>query len=424
MPPAPEKTPVDHAALFDAAPTPYVVVDRELVIVEANRAYCEIVGRRREDIVGRSMFEAFPTNPADPTGDGVENLRASMQRARDTGRPDTMAVQKYDIEIAGTGEFVERYWSPMNVPVLDPDGHTVLVLHRTEEVTDYVREHAARQHDVARGEAWRRRVLEVEADLVARARELQDLNGQLRAAHERERQVALTLQRAMLPATRVVHLSGLEVAARYRPAEDALFVGGDWFDVVQLADDAVALAVGDVVGKGLAAAAIMGQLRRALSAATHVADGPPEALDTLASYARTVEGARGTTVVQVRLDRTRDTIRYSRAGHLPPLVVTNSREVTLLDAAGGPPLGADTDHVRYPKAEAPLPPHATLVLYTDGLIERRGRPIDDGFVALADAVGRHLDLDVDRLADAVLSDLGHDAAAPDDTALIIARSTR
>jgi serine phosphatase RsbU (regulator of sigma subunit) len=190
---------------------------------------------------------------------------------------------------------------------------------------------------------------------------------------------------------------------------------------VQLGDDAVALAVGDVVGKGLEAAAVMGQLRSALSAATHGADGPPEALDTLARYARTVDGARGTTVVQVRLDRARDTVRYSRAGHLPPLIVTREGEATLLEGAAGPPLGAA--ELSYPKAEAPFPPGATLVLYTDGLIERRERSIDDGFAALADAVRRHSALDVERLADMVLDELRHHGTAPDDTALVIARST-
>ncbi len=420
-PPRP-RTPLDHEALFRVTPTPYVVVDPDLVIVEANRAYCAIVGRRREDFIGRPLFEAFPTNPADPTGDGVDNLRASMERARDTGRPDTMAVQKYDIEIAGTGEFVERYWSPVNIPVLDDEGRTALILHRTEEVTDYVRERAARHEDVARGEAWRRRVLEVEADLVARARELQDLNRRLREANERERQIALALQRAMLPVPRVA-LSGLDVAARYRPAEDALFVGGDWFDVVQLADDAVALAVGDVVGKGLRAAAVMGQLRSALSAATHGADGPPEALDTLDRYARTVDGALGTTVVQVRLDRSRNTVRYSSAGHPPPLLVTEDGEASLLDTAGGPPLGAGPETLRHPKAELPFPPRATLVLYTDGLVERRGCSLDDGFAGLTDAVRRHLALDVERLADAILADLFDGGAAADDAALVIARST-
>jgi serine phosphatase RsbU (regulator of sigma subunit) len=380
------------------------------------------VGRRREDIVGRALFDAFPSDPEDPAADGTRNLRASIERARDTGVPDTMAVQKYAIEDADTGEFVERYWSPMNIPVLDEHGRTALVLHRTEEVTDYVREQAARRQDVVRGEQWRRRALEVEADLVARARELQEVNGRLRDANEREREVAMALQRAMLPTPRSA-LRALDVAVRYRPAEDALFVGGDWFDVVELADDAVALAVGDVVGKGLTAAAIMGQLRSALSAATHGADGPPEALDTLDRYAGTVEGARGTTVVQVRLDRSRGTVRYSRAGHLPPLVVTAGGEASFLEDAGGPPLGVALQHAPRPKAEAPFPARGTLVLYTDGLIERRGQPIDAALAGLAEAVRRHVALDVERLADAVLDDLRPSGATPDDTVLVIARAT-
>ncbi len=417
-----DRTGLDHAALFDAAPTPYLVLDPQLVIVDANRAYCATVGRRREDIVGRALFDAFPSDPEDPAADGTRNLRASIERARDTGVPDTMAVQKYAIEDADTGEFVERYWSPMNIPVLDEHGRTAVVLHRTEEVTDYVREQAARRQDVVRGEQWRRRALEVEADLVARARELQEVNGRLRDANEREREVAMALQRAMLPTPRSA-LRALDVAVRYRPAEDALFVGGDWFDVVELGEDAVALAVGDVVGKGLTAAAIMGQLRSALSAATHGADGPPEALDTLDRYAGTVEGARGTTVVQVRLDRSRGTVRYSRAGHLPPLVVTAGGEASFLEDAGGPPLGVALQHAPRPKAEAPFPARGTLVLYTDGLIERRGQPIDAALAGLAEAVRRHVALDVERLADAVLDDLRPSGATPDDTVLVIARAT-
>ncbi|HWT92363.1 MAG TPA: SpoIIE family protein phosphatase [Solirubrobacteraceae bacterium] len=416
------RTTVDHAALFDAAPSPFLVVDPQLVIVEVNRAYCASVGRSREELLGRFIFEAFPDNPDDLAGDGVANLRASLERARDTRRPDTMAVQKYDIPDPASGGFVERYWSPMNVPVAGVDGRTAFIVHRVEDVTDYVRQQAARRVDVARGEEWRRRVLEVEADLVARARELQALNAQLREAGEREREVALALQRAMLPAPDPC-LDGLDVAVRYRPAENALFVGGDWFDVVELAEDAVALAVGDVVGKGLPAAAVMGQLRSALSAATHGADGPAEALDTLDRYARTVDGAPGTTVVQVRLDRARETIRYSRAGHLPPLLVTAAGEATFLEEGGGLPLGVDDPGEPRPEAEVALPRGATLVLYTDGLIERRGRPLDDGFAALAQTVGRHVALGVEALADAILDELRDDGAMPDDTALVVARST-
>src|SRR3712207_4132045 len=115
----------------------------------------------------------------------------------------------------------------------------------------------------------------------------------------------------------------------------------------------------------------MGQLRIALSAATYDAQRPPEALDALDRYARTVDGARGTTVVQVKLDRARDRIRYSRAGLMPPLIVTPDGEASYLNDAGAPPLPADVEQVAHPTAEAPFPARATLVLYTDGLIERR-----------------------------------------------------
>ncbi len=167
----------------------------------------------------------------------------------------------------------------------------------------------------------------------------------------------------------------------------------------------------------------MGQLRSALSAATPGADGPPEALDTLDRYASTVEGARGTTVVQVRLDASRANVRYSRAGHLPPLVVTASGEASFLDGAGGPPLGVALGDLPRPKAEATFPLSGTLVLYTDGLIERRGRPIDEGIEALSEVVRRHVRLDVERLADEALERLRDDGATPDDTALVVARST-
>jgi serine phosphatase RsbU (regulator of sigma subunit) len=166
-----------------------------------------------------------------------------------------------------------------------------------------------------------------------------------------------------------------------------------------------------------------GQLRSALSAATHGADGPPEALDTLDRYARTVEGSLGTTVLQVRLDRSRETIRYSRAGHLPPLLVTPDGEATYLDDGAGVPLGAGPEDVRHPKAERPLPPGSTLVLYTDGLVERRGHAIDTGLAALVEAVRHHLALGVEPLADAILADLRDEGAAPDDTVLVVARAT-
>jgi serine phosphatase RsbU (regulator of sigma subunit) len=105
------------------------------------------------------------------------------------------------------------------------------------------------------------------------------------------------------------------------------------------------------------------------------------------------------------------------------VIVTEDGEAALLEGGGGPPLAAWDEDVPRPKTEVPFPPHATLVLYTDGLIEQRQRSIDDGFAALADVLRRHVRLSIEELADAVLADLPADTAAPDDTALVIARST-
>jgi len=218
-------------------------------------------------------------------------------------------------------------------------------------------------------------------------------------------------------------VADMVVAVRYRPADDALNVGGDWYDVVALPDRRVALAVGDVVGKGLAAATVMGQLRSALTAATYSAHGPPEAIDVLDGYARSLPGSAGTTVVQVSHDPRRRLLRYSRAGHVPPLTVTPAGRPELLFGAGAPPLGIDLAVLPRPKEEVPFPPGSTLVLYTDGLVERRGRNIDEGLGALAELVGARHDLDVDALADAILEGLMSDRRASDDAALVVARST-
>src|SRR3712207_2215333 len=113
--------PLDYSAVFDATLTPYLVLTPDLVIVGMNRARERATGTRREDLIGCPVFEAFPDNPADPGASGVANLRASLEQVLATGEPHVMAVQKYDIPDRTTGEFQERYWSPVNVPVLD--GH-------------------------------------------------------------------------------------------------------------------------------------------------------------------------------------------------------------------------------------------------------------------------------------------------------------
>ncbi|SCF28806.1 PAS fold-containing protein [Micromonospora mirobrigensis] len=162
---------VDHALLFRSTPTPYLVLSPDLTIVEVNEAYLWATGRTRAELLGRHVFDAFPGNPDSSDASGVPNLRASLIRARDTGRADTMALQRYDIP-DGAGGFLTRHWSPMNVPVRDEAGRTVLLVHRVEDVTDFVRERDRSRADRARGEDLRRRMEEAELDLYARAREL------------------------------------------------------------------------------------------------------------------------------------------------------------------------------------------------------------------------------------------------------------
>ncbi|SCG17459.1 PAS fold-containing protein [Micromonospora echinofusca] len=177
---------VDHVRIFDAAPSPYLVLDPDLVIVEVNEAYLRATARTREELLGREVFAAFPANPDDPEGTGVPNLRASLLRARETGRADTMALQRYDIP-DGAGGFVRRYWSPMNVPILDDHGRVVLLLHRPEDVTDFVRQRQRTRDEQARGESFRRRMEAAEADLYARA---QELRGALEAQAVANRRLA------------------------------------------------------------------------------------------------------------------------------------------------------------------------------------------------------------------------------------------
>ena len=294
---------IDYAAVFRALPGMVALLTPDLVYADANDDFVRLAGRTREQLLGRYIFDVFPENPNDPAAAGMSDVQASMLRVVAGGERDTMALQRYDIEDPQRpGHWQERYWSPVNAPVLGPDGQVVLILHRVEDVTELIRARGGPGGDS------RARVLE--AELYTRARELQEVNQRLRKAHAREREVALALQAAMLPAPRP--LGHHRAAVRYRPAIGALNVCGDWYDLVDLPGENLAVAVGDVVGHGLAAACTMGQLRSALSAATRVADGPAEALEALGLYARYVDGAEATTVVTTFIDWDSNTITYCR----------------------------------------------------------------------------------------------------------------
>ncbi|MFJ9134169.1 PP2C family protein-serine/threonine phosphatase [Streptomyces sp. NPDC102256] len=402
----------DYAGVFHALPGMVALLTPELVYVDANDDYLNSSGRSREQLVGRYLFDVFPDRPDDPASDGVRNLEASLRRVVETGQRDTMALQRYDVEsLERPGVWQERYWSPVNAPLLDEDGTVVLLVHRVEEVTELIRARG-RRTDADRGRF-------LEAELFSRARELQEINERLRRAHAREREVALALQDALLPAAH--YMGPHRAAVRYRPATSALNVCGDWYDLVDLTDGRMAIAVGDVVGHGLSAACVMGQLRSALSAASRASSSPARALEVLGLYARSVQGAESTTAVTVRADWESHSLTYSSAGHLPPLLLRGDGRVEFLDRATDPPLGARPDHVARPEATTDFAEGDTLVLYTDGLVERRGEDIDVGLRRLAASLSDHRADEPEVLADALLSELLPPGGATDDTALVILR---
>ncbi|GAB2572847.1 hypothetical protein Aab01nite_82070 [Paractinoplanes abujensis] len=169
---------VDYQRLFDALPSPYLIMTADFTIVTINDAYAAATMIDRESVVGRPMFEVFPDNPDDPEADGVRNLRRSLQTVVDTGKPDALALQRYDVR-APDGTFVPRYWSPVNTPLPAEDGTVAYIVHRVQDVTDLVElRRAGREHQQA-ADALRTRVDQMEADLFTRGRELQDSNRQL-----------------------------------------------------------------------------------------------------------------------------------------------------------------------------------------------------------------------------------------------------
>ncbi|MDP9430596.1 MAG: SpoIIE family protein phosphatase, partial [Actinomycetota bacterium] len=234
-----------------------------------------------------------------------------------------------------------------------------------------------------------------------------------------ERGIAQTLQLSLLPA-QLPTLERLALAAHYVPGAEGTQAGGDWYDVVELADSRVAIAVGDVVGQGPAAAAVMGQLRSALSGAVLQGCSPAEALELLDRFAARLPGALACSAACLVLDAAAGTVRWARAGHPPPLLVTPDG-ARLLDGAGsGAVLGA-LGRRPYTEGTGEITPGATLLLYTDGLVERRGEVLDDGLERVRAAAARHAASDPAELTGRLLAEVLADTDQPDDVALIAAR---
>lgn len=220
-------------------------------------------------------------------------------------------------------------------------------------------------------------------------------------AYERELSNVEMLQRSLLP-DRLPDLGDIQIEARYLPGGAA--VGGDWYDALPLEGGRVGVAMGDVVGHGIGAAALMGQLRHAMRAYALEGHSPAGVLDRLDRVVRSLDGGQMATLLYMVVEED-SSVTFSSAGHVPPLVISAEGEAEYLESAPNPPLGVfESPHHR--EMTAKLEPGSTIVLYTDGLVEERGVSIDQGLEALRLAASQdpcHPDELCDRLVDAMLA---------------------
>jgi GAF domain-containing protein/anti-sigma regulatory factor (Ser/Thr protein kinase) len=233
-------------------------------------------------------------------------------------------------------------------------------------------------------------------------------------AFDQERQIAETLQHSMLPDA-LPDVTGITLCARYLPG-GAIDVGGDWYDVIPLPGARFGLAIGDVAGHGVRAAAVMGQLRHALRAFASDGNDPVTVLARLNRFVFEQGPLDMATLCYGVLDPMRGRIEIAVAGHVPPLLVQPGRAAVFVEARSAPPIGADVSS-RYSSAVVDLEPGATLVFFTDGLVERRGETLDAGLERLIDAT-RYAPPLLDAACDRLLDRLVGDKHPDDDVALL------
>ena len=327
-----------------------------------------------------------------------EGLGAALARIHPDDRADTEAA----LDAAATGSApldIEFRLYPLNsdserlihvrgVLRRDDDGRPIKLRGSAQDITDQRR---------------------AEAQLLAAAAE--------REAAVREHHIAEQLQRSLLP-ERTFDPGQLDVATYYRAGVEGTQVGGDWYDVIELGLGRTALVLGDVMGRGVRAAAVMGQLRATVRAYARLDLPPVELLHLLDAAVQDVSAGTIVTCIYAVYDPNGQVLSYANAGHLPPLLSIPGQPVRRL-TAGGPPLGSGLNEVGGETVQ--LPPGSLLALYTDGLVEHRGSDLDVGIDKLAAQLtdpGVALDGLPARLVDSLLPE-GPD----DDVAVLIVRST-
>ncbi|WP_329196258.1 ATP-binding SpoIIE family protein phosphatase [Streptomyces sp. NBC_01435] len=273
------------------------------------------------------------------------------------------------------------------------------------------RQHRTDKRARGRGRGGEGGVLVYAADVTDHAEAAE----RLRTSERRHRETAVTLQRSLLP-QELEQPDDLRIAATYQPGGTDAAVGGDWYDVITLGAGRTALVIGDVMGRGVRAAAVMGQLRTAVRAYARLDLPPHEVLQLLDGLAAEIDASQIATCAYAVHDPNEGRLVYASAGHLPILVCHEDGTVHRAEDPTGPPLG--TGGWIHTSGTIGLPPGSTAVLYTDGLVERRSEDIDEGVAALERALsGAKGSPQV--VCDRLIRSLGVTAEHDDDVAVLV-----
>jgi phosphoserine phosphatase RsbU/P len=359
--------------LFEEAPCGYLTTDLDGTIVRVNRTFEAWTGLGREELVGRRRFQDL--------------LSPGGRIYHETHFAPLLRMQGAVREIA--------------VEVVCADGARLPALVNAV----LCRDEAGRPHAIR--------------TTVFDATERRRYERELLRARDTEREIALELQRSLLSGELPAG-PGLAVEVAYRPAVRGTEVGGDWYDAFWLEQPGTAaLVVGDVVGRGIAAAATMGQLRSAVRALAAAGGPPGKLLETLDRHVRRHDVGRMTTVAYAQVDLGTRELRYAAAGHPPPVLLEPGRSPRLLWGGRSVPLDAGLEAGPRPDDLVVVAPGSSLLLYTDGLIERRGSSLSAGFDGLLAALGR-LAAGSGGLAESVLQELSETGAEADDVCVLAA----
>jgi PAS domain S-box-containing protein len=363
-----------------------------------------------------------------------ESLRASEQAFRELA--DSAPVMIWTTDAEGLVTFVNRGWLEftgrtledevgdtwaLGVHADDVDGVEAKWTRTFDEREPWEHEYRLRRHDGEYRWIFERGAPRFEAGRFAGyagsatdIHERREMEERLREVYEREHRIAETLQRSLLP-ERLPIIEGLTMSARYIPAGHGEAIGGDWYDAVELKDGRVAVVVGDVVGHGLRAAAAMGQLRNAFRAYALVESSPSEVMARLNRLTIGAGDETIATVLLLMLDRETGELTFTSAGH-PPALLMDRDGTRFLEGGRSMPVGA-SESALFREDTAVLEAGATLVLYTDGLVERRDVSLDARLEELAE-VAADGPSGLEELCDRVLGKLLGSGDPADDVALI------